>query len=72
MQITDSDRNIVNDYPPMSGIAAATSQGTAATDNIAYIMKNTVIIGLGMQTIGMQLNDVSEDGTSDVRRESRY
>ena len=57
--------------PQRSGLAPAISQGTAATDNLSAMMRNTVVIFRpGIQLVNLPSPEQADAGTAAVRRES--
>ncbi len=44
MQITNRNQRNIKDISQNTGLAPAVSQGTATTDNLSSLMKNTVVV----------------------------
>lgn len=70
MPQTDSGRSAKRRLPPSTGMAPAFSQGTAATDNLAAMMKNRVLVGFNIRRAGAPPRRSLDRDASDVREES--
>ncbi len=69
MSKTLSSRSKAESMPSATGMPAAVSQGTAATDNLSAMMKNTVVV-LNVRKADALPRKSLERGTSDDRRNS--
>ena len=70
MQITNRNQRNIKDITQKTGLAPAVSQGTASTDNLSFLMKNTVVVvGFDMHS-AIPSEYLSDHGTSDVRQNS--
>ena len=56
-------------FPSPTGMAPAISQGTAATDNLSAMMKNTVVV-MNVRKVDALPGKSLNRGTSDVRQDS--
>jgi hypothetical protein len=50
-------------YSPDSGFAAAIAEGTAVSDNLSSVMKNSVVVF--QSTLTVQVSPASEEPTSE-------
>jgi len=66
---THSSRDTSKQIPSPTGMAPAISQGTAATDNLSAMMKNTIIV-MNVRKIDELPGKSLDRGTSDVRQDS--
>ena len=66
---THSSRTTKNQMPSPTGMAPAISQGTAATDNLSAMMKNTVVV-MNVRKVDALPRKYLDRGTSDVRQDS--
>ena len=62
-------QNKMKKVPPKTGMPAAFSQGTAATDNLSALMKNNVII-VNVRQLNVPKLRPAYKGTSDVQQDS--
>lgn len=70
MQITNRNQRNIKDISQNTGLAPDISQGTAATDNLSSLMKNTVVvIGFDIHS-AIPSKNLPDHGTSDVRQDS--
>ena len=68
-----SGQNQNNKLSQASGIAPAISQGTAATDNLSSMMKNTVVIFVSELKVVITPSTKQADvGTASGRHDSSY
>ena len=73
MHNTDNSRDKSPRKPlsQRSGLAPAISQGTAATDNLSAMMRNTVVVFRpDIQLVNVPSHEQADAGTAVVRRES--
>lgn len=68
MPKSHSGQSKMKKVPPKTGLPAAISQGTAATDNLAALIKNNVII-VNVQKIEAPSVRPVYKGTSDVQQD---
>jgi len=66
---TLSSRNTTKQVPSPTGMAPVISQGTAATDNLSAMMKNTVVV-VNVRKVDALPRKSLDRGTSDVRQDS--
>ena len=66
---THSSRNTTKQMPSPTGMAPAISQGTAATDNLSAMMKNTVVV-MNVRKVDALPRKSLIRGTSNVRQDS--
>ncbi len=69
MPKSQSSRNETKEVPPQTGLPAAISQGTAATDNLAALIKNNVIV-VNVQKVDLPSNLPANEGTLDTQQDS--
>ena len=71
MKNVSSGQNQNNKLSRHSGVAPAISQGTAATDNLSSMMKNTVVVfGSDLKVVSPPSLKQADGGTSGVRHDS--
>ncbi len=70
MQITERNHRNIKNILQNTGLAPAVSQGTAATDNLSSMIKNTVVVdGIDVH-FGTPSQKLTDNGTSYVRQDS--
>lgn len=71
MKNSSSSQNQNNKRSRTSGIAPAISQGTATTDNLSSMMKNTVVVfGSDLKVVSPPSLKQPDGGTASVRHDS--
>ena len=70
MQITNRNHRNIKNISQNTGLAPAVSQGTATTDNLSSLMKNTVVVVSIDIHSAIPSEYLPDHGTSNVRQNS--